>query len=87
MGILVYALAGSQVAERECTTMRNALLAVIGVGVGVWLLLNYSEAFLSRQFWIRWLPVGIPRSPLTLGLSGGFFADLVDLGQFPRAGR
>ncbi len=48
--------------------MRNALLAVIGVGVGVWLLLNYSEAFLSRQFWIRWLPVGIPRSPLTLAL-------------------
>ncbi len=48
--------------------MKNALLTVIAVGVGAWLLVNYGETFLSRQFWTRWLPAGIPRSPLTLAV-------------------
>ena len=48
--------------------MRNALIAVIAVGAGAWLLLNYGDVLLSPLFWRRWLPIGVPHNSFTLAL-------------------
>jgi fructose-specific phosphotransferase system IIC component len=67
--------------------MKNAMLVVIAVGAGAWLLLNYNETILTPRSLTRWLPIMTSRNGLALGLVVASMLILLVWAGFRRPGR
>jgi fructose-specific phosphotransferase system IIC component len=67
--------------------MKNAMLVVIAVGAGAWLLLNYNGTILTPRSLTRWLPIMTSRNGLALGLVVASMLILLVWAGFRRPGR